>query len=87
MLAMQLGIAAGWLAGAVLLVERLMHGGPAPLVLAGLVLAALYAWGTVALVMVYKRLGELESRAEGVGARSKRLEAALRACGIDPDGV
>jgi hypothetical protein len=83
MLAKQLGIAGGWLAGGVLVVERLMHGVEP----AALVLAALYLWGTVALVLVRMRIGELENAAEDVGARSKRLEAALRACGIDPAAV
>jgi hypothetical protein len=83
MLAMQLGIVGGWLAGAVLVVERLMHGGEP----AAAVLAALYGWGTVGLVMMRQRLLQLQSRADDMDARFKRLEAALRACGIDPESV
>jgi hypothetical protein len=83
MLAKQLGIVGGWLAGAVLVVERLMHGAEP----VALVLAALYAWSTVALVLMHKRFGELEGRAEDMEARCKRLQAALRACGIDPESV
>ena len=84
MLVKQLGIVAGWLAGAVLVVERLMHGPGEPV---ALVLAVLYAWGSVALVLMHQRLGELERTAEDAGARSQRLGAALRACGIEPDSV
>jgi hypothetical protein len=84
MIMTQLGMVAGWLAGAVLVVERLMHGAGEPV---AVVFAVLYAWGTVALVVAHKRLGKLESAAEDVGVRSQRLEAALRACGIDPGSV